>query len=104
VNRPPVNTVQLPDDAQMRMQTQLVAALQFLYGQPLGQPTSLLKGVALTTTAKNVRHGLGRPMQGYMVVRSSGPAMVSDADATSDKSNQVSMTASAATTVTLLFF
>lgn len=88
----------------MRAQRIAVDALNYLYGQPFGQPMTMLKGVALTTSFKAVRHALGRPMQGYIVVRSSGPAMVSDADATTDTTNQVQLKASAATTVTLLFF
>lgn len=88
----------------MRMQRQFVAGFEFLYGQPFGQPMTARKGVPLTTSFTTVRHGLGRPMQGYLVVRSSGPAMFSDADATTDTNNNVQLKASAATTVNLLFF
>jgi hypothetical protein len=104
VNRPPINTIQLPDDAEMRMQRQFVAGFEFLYGQPFGQPMVLRKNISLTTAFTTVRHGLGRPMQGYLVVRSSGPAMFSDADATTDTNNNVQIKASGATTASLLFF
>src|SRR5256885_14446182 len=85
-----------------RLQQMILAAFQFLFSQPLGLGQVLVKGVALTTAATSVRHGLGRPVQGWIVVRADAQATVID-DGGTDPTT-INLTASADATVSILFF
>src|SRR2546427_36219 len=62
------------------IQQTIAATASFLLGIPTNQGQSLIKSVALTTSATQVRHGLRRPVNGYMVVRNSANATFIDSD------------------------
>jgi hypothetical protein len=64
----------------------------------------LVEDVALTTSETRVFHGLGEPIRGWFPVRKSANAVVYEGTASSTPAAYINLRASAAVTVTLVFF
>lgn len=65
----------------------------------------LIEDLPLTTAAKNVAHGLGRPVAGYIVIKRNANAVVYDNESTNTKKTQfLILRASATVTVSLWVF
>tara|TARA_R110002126_G_scaffold172712_6_gene321516 strand:- start:2544 stop:2852 length:309 start_codon:yes stop_codon:yes gene_type:complete len=64
---------------------------------------NLVEGVALTTSALEVPHGLGRTPLGYFIVKASAGVTVFDTDSTTP-SVTIKLTGSATSTVSLWVF
>lgn len=93
----------LTDSVLSRLQDNVANALLPLEQGQLVR-TTLVKDQALTTSDTEVQHGLGYPVTGYMVVRRNGTATVYDGSGHATPGKIINLKASAAVTVTLLFF
>ncbi len=85
------------DPTMGRFQEGLSQAMQSMEGDLEG---NLIEDVALSTTATEIEHGLGRAWREYTVCKRSAGATVYDAEG-SDDSKFISLTATAAVTVSL---
>lgn len=65
----------------------------------------LVEGISLTTSFKNVSHGLGRPVRGYVLVKSDVITSLKDDDANNvNRSLYIKLAAGATATVSVWFF
>jgi hypothetical protein len=66
---------------------------------------NILSNIALTSGANTINHGLGRPLQGYIVILNSANVTFYDSQATNQKPQlMLILNASGATTVSLYVF
>ena len=96
--------IQHDDETVNRIQRNSLDALAYLYALPTSKNQVLRKDIKLTTADARVAHGIGQPCQGWIVVRNNANAVVFEVTASPDPKNSVLLRASAACTVTLLFF
>lgn len=68
------------------MQTQWASQLNPVIAKPQVQ-SSILKNVTLTSGTNTINHLLGRPLQGWKIVRQRGPASIYDLQDTNQMPN-----------------
>lgn len=85
------------------LQTNVETALLDLSQNPL-RDTNLVADVALTTTNREVRHGLTGPPRGWIVVKAAVAVTVYSDTASSAPTEIINLKSSVAATVSLLFF
>ena len=80
------------------MQSQWSSQLNPVLAKPQIQ-SSILKNVALTTGTNTINHLLGRPLQGWKVIRLRGPATIYDLQDTNQMQNLTLVLSSSANVV-----
>jgi len=94
--------LQTKDQELNRVQDHIVREVNPFLGKEIIDGV-LLTNVALTTSATNVYHGLGRKYRGWIVVDNTTPCWVY-ASVSSDPSKTLSLIATVTTTVSLWVF
>lgn len=104
MNRAVPTLIQHDDETVNRIQRGALDALAYLFGLPTSRAQVLRTGVKLVATDTLVSHGIGQPLQGWVVVRNNANAVVFEVTVSPDPKTTVFLRASAPCTVSLLFF
>lgn len=86
-----------------KVQDNVEAALLDVAKSPL-KNASLVSDVSITTSNREVRHGLAGPPRGWIAVKATAAVPVFSDTAHADPNNFIYLKGSASVTVTLLFF
>jgi hypothetical protein len=98
----PFRRINTTDQILMRLQDAIGESLASLLSVPLLSQVTV--SVSLSTSPTAVAHGLGRPVQGWLVVRKNAAADVYEGDVSIAPNKTINLVASASVDVTILFF
>ena len=87
-----------------KIQDSLVTTFREIAERPFGRDTVLVEDIALTTSDVAVPHGLGRPVRGWLIVKSNAGVFPYTVTAHSNPDQFINLRAASSVTVSLLFF